>query len=434
MEHTNIPAEKAVIAATIISGGTQPAILHLEGSDFTDLRHRTIAAVLRDMIRNDKPIDSITVTGELRARNKLDTPGGAGGLLYVMGLADNPHVIPGSAGWYAEEIRSATRARVVAGIAQRLADMCDKEGAADQVDEIVAAHRKQLDGIPGPYADTTPDDTHDSLETILGEADVDTDWIIPGWLARQERAVIVAGEGVGKTSLLRQLAICLAGGLNPWNGQRVASGQRVLFIDTEVSRDQSRRAYRWISGRIVRPGISPGWKSRIIHKTRNEGGVDITGRDEQWFFDTVERVSPDVLILSPAYKLMRGDPKDDRDVLNLLDVIDQARVKHNAAVLIETHAPHGQFLSRDMRPFGSSVWLRWPEIGIGYQRDGDIPKEFQGDKADHLEAVEWRGAREPRDWPTHIRYGGPRELPWMPTYPDWRPSVDLDYEPGEEAA
>jgi replicative DNA helicase len=137
-----------------------------------------------------------------------------------------------------------------------------------------------------------------------------------------------------------------------------------------------------------------------------------------------------VIILSPAYKLMRGDPKEDRDVQNLLDVIDRVRVQHKAAVIIETHAPHGQAHGRDMRPYGSSVWLRWPEIGIGLQRNSAIPDGEQERKPTQLETVDWRGAREERDWPTEIRYGSKHEPPWVNEQgiESYTPSEPLSYQ------
>jgi replicative DNA helicase len=201
-----------------------------------------------------------------------------------------------------------------------------------------------------------------------------------------------------------------------------------LFIDAENSRNQSRRAYQWIAGRIVRPNIAAGWKSRLIHKTRNDG-VDLPGRDAKWFVDVAARVAPDVLILGPAYKLMRGDPQKDRDVQDLLDVIDKVRVQQKCAVLVETHAPHGSRESRHMRPYGSSVWLRWPELGIGYQRDTS-EGIVQFPQPRQLESVDWRGQREDRDWPDFIGYGDTRtrEMPWAPVRPDWAPSIDLGYE------
>jgi replicative DNA helicase len=343
--------------------------------------------------------------------------------------------MPLSAEYYAEQVRTATRLRILHNLTKTLAATCELEDAGARMDEMLQRHRAALDEIPGPLA---ADDgiENDELGVILSEQDKATDWVIPGWLGREDRAVLVAGEGIAKTTMLRQFAVSIACGLNPWTGQRVAHGQRVLFIDAENSRNQSRRAYRWISNRVARrPMAATGWESRVIHKTRNDG-VDLPGRDLKWFMDIAARVAPDVLILGPAYKLMRGDPQKDRDVQDLLDVIDKVRVQQNCAVLVETHAPHGIRDDRYMRPYGSSVWLRWPEIGIGYQRDMD-ERVVQQERPDHLAAVDWRGQREERDWPRHLRYGDlkHKEMPWCPSASDWVPSVDLRYRvPEGEAA
>lgn len=422
MPKTNHDAERAILCAAIRSGGKRRAILDLESADFTDPRNRTIARVVRDMIRRDHPIDPLAVLAELEATGKLTTPGGAGGSLYVLEVVDAPDSL--AAEWYAGQLRAATRVRSVAAAAHTLAQRCESDEAAASLHDMLREHSRLLEAIPGELHNPDTDDSRDTVGAILAEQDEETDWITPGWLARAERAVIVAAEGVAKTTLLRQFAVCLAGGLNPWTGQRVADGARVLFVDAENSRAQSRRAYRWIAGRCVKPGIAEGWKERIVHKTRNDG-VSLTGADEQWFRDLADRVSPDVIVLSPAYKLMRGDPKEDRDVQDLLDVIDRVRVAHNAAVIIETHAPHGTAMGRDMRPYGSSVWLRWPEVGIGFRRDSEI-NEAKSGRPQYLEAVDWRGAREPRDWPRNICYGPNDGLPWVPSY-DWAPSVATDY-------
>lgn len=434
----NEAAEQNIIGAAILARPMRDksipahnAILSLESSDFTDHRLRVIAAVVRDMITKGLPIDQATVCGELEARAKLNTPGGAGGSLFVFGLCAE-HVVPASADYYAEQVRMATRLRILQEHSRALAASCENEDAGANLDDLLRAHRAALDAIPGPL-NSDDSDEHDQVKVIMSEQDKPTDWVIPGWLAREDRVVMVAGEGIAKTTMLRQFAICVGGGLNPWNGRRVADGHRVLFIDAENSRAQSRRAYQWLASRIVRPTIATGWADRIIHKTRNDG-VDLPGRDAKWFMDVAARVSPDVLILGPAYKLMRGDPQKDRDVQDLLDVIDKVRVQQNCAVLVETHAPHGTRESRHMRPYGSSVWLRWPEIGIGYQRDNN-PGVEQFPRPKNLESVDWRGQREDRDWPDFIEYGDrdKREMPWKPARLDWEPSIDLGYQiPGDE--
>ena len=413
-------SEKAVIGAAIMGG--VDGVLSLTETDYYDPRHAMIAAAVTDLARRGTPVDLRTVSDELDRRGQLHRCGESSGLhrltLYTPTAANSEH--------YAETVRHWSQRRHLADVATRLTGKVRGTGESDEIGAIVLATERELADTP-PTLDEADDDTNDTLGVLLTEPERPTEWLIPGLLSRQERVVMVAGEGVAKSTILRMFAVSMAGGLNPWNGLRVADGLRVLFIDAENSREQSKRAYRWIAGRCHRTWMAHGWKERIIHKTRN-GGVDLPGKDAGGFRETAARVAPDVIILGPSYKLMRGDPKDDADTLRLFDVIDQVRVEQDAAVLIESHAPHGSFLSREMRPFGSARWLAWPEIGIGFQRDSAVPEYEQKKRPDALESVDWRGAREERDWPDQIVYGGPSEMPWVPRDPDWKPSVDVDYE------
>lgn len=57
---------------------------------------------------------------------------------------------------------------------------------------------------------------------------------------------------------------------------------------------------------------------------------------------------------------------------------------------------------REMRPYGSSLFLRWPEIGIGLKPDGE-----QGD----LWVGRWRGDRLENNWPDKLVRG--QIWPWV---------------------
>jgi len=74
-------------------------------------------------------------------------------------------------------------------------------------------------------------------------------------------------------------------------------------------------------------------------------------------------------------------------------------------LVMETHAPHGGNFGRDLRPFGSSVWLRWPEFGIGLRKEDD----------DRYLVEHWRGPRDKRTWPTALQRR--REWPWTAIMP-----------------
>jgi hypothetical protein len=422
---SNVEIEQEVLGTVIMHGVTEE-FMRLALSDFGLPKHEIIAATLQGMVSRGVPITLTSVAAELDSRHQL---GRLGGTVYLHTLMTQAAPVGMNLGYYCEVLRQKSRARAVEALGVDLVNAArGYNEIGEDVAEWLGRHHEKLEAIPPPFGEGE-DDSHDSLDTILRESDEEAEPLIPGYLYRQERHVVVAPEGVVKSTLLRQHAVCLAAGLHPWTGQRVSDGLRVLFIDAENSRNQSRRAYRWVANRCYRPTMAPGWKQRVIHKTRNEG-VDLPGRDAEWFRNTVYRSNPDVIILGPAYKLARPNPKLDAEssAMNLFSIVDEVRARHNCAVLIEAHAPHGYGGSRDMRPFGASAWLRWPEVGVGFYRDSDVPDEHQQRRPEYLQMEDWRGMREFRDWPPRIRYGDTRnEMPWVPSDPDWKPSVDFDY-------
>lgn len=426
---SNVAAEQEVLGTVLANPSSEAfaAFVRLQGSDFAVPKHEMIAAVLWDMITNGKPITVISVANELEARAELSR---AGGILYLHELLSASAPSGMNLGYYAAILREKARQRRSEVLGMRLSAAArGYNETGDGIGEWLEGHRRALDEMPPPFEEASEDVLNHTLGVLLEEPEREEEPLIPGYLYRQERHVLVAPEGVVKSTLFRQHAVCLAGGLHPWTGQRVSDGLRVLFIDAENSRDQSRRAYRWVAGRCYKPTMAPGWKDRVFHLTRN-AGLDLPGRDAQWFRDVAAKVSPDVILLGPVYKLARPNSKMDAEsaAAALHEIVDEVRVRQDAAVMLEAHAPHGHMGSRDMRPFGASSWLRWPEIGAGYRRDTDVPDEHQARRPEYLEFEDWRGSRETRDWPLRIRYGDDRrEMPWVPNDPNYSPSVEFDY-------
>jgi hypothetical protein len=68
-------------------------------------------------------------------------------------------------------------------------------------------------------------------------------------------------------------------------------------------------------------------------------------------------------------------------------------------VILEGHSPYAAGGGRrPERPYGASLWSRWPEFGLYLSPEG------------HLR--HWRGARDERDWPAALERGG--TWPWTP--------------------
>ena len=87
--------------------------------------------------------------------------------------------------------------------------------------------------------------------------------------------------------------------------------------------------------------------------------------------------------------------------------VDPNLVRERAARL-RAIAGHGTGAdgSRNVRPAGTSLWLRWPEFGYGLRAGSDYDPRTRA-----VQFVPWRGDRSERDWPKSLRAGG--SWPWV---------------------
>lgn len=247
------------------------------------------------------------------------------------------------------------------------------------------------------------------LDEFLDQPEPEHDDVIPGTLERGERVILTAAEGAGKSTWLRQLAVQGAAGVHPFTGKPMAPA-RVLLLDLENSERHVRRKLRPL--RIAAHGYTPG-QLRVFVRPQ---GLDVLRReDAAWLRGIVDHVGPDLLVAGPIYKLVGGEAEKEQPARALTGLLDELRVRHGMAVLLEAHMPYaatGQ-RRRPTRPYGSSLWSRWPEFGLSLEEDGRIGH--------------WRGVREEgRGWPRKLRRGG--AWPWTvdeqagPGGPNLRPA------------
>lgn len=262
-------------------------------------------------------------------------------------------------------------------------------------------------------ADVTPDLAPDLYE-FLAIAETASDWVIPGLLERGDRLIWTGFEGLGKSVITRQLAICAAAGIHPFENRPIPQ-QRVLFIDCENPDRKSRRAFRALehTARINGYPVPPG-AFRIIQKP---AGIDLTTEeDAAWLLERVTAHKPDLLVIGPFYRLHAADTNEEKPARTVVAALDAARVRTDCALVTEAHAGHGQGggYTRSVRPIGSSLLMRWPEFGYGITPYPDAEVDDKG-RTRHVEVKAWRGPREERDWPTELMWGTHElDWPWVP--------------------
>jgi 5S rRNA maturation endonuclease (ribonuclease M5) len=347
---------------------------------------------------------------------------------------------PGGAGKWRPEYSEFLRDAVVVIVADK-----DKPGHAHarQVRNALTGIAASIRGVEAAGVETTKDitdhfrDGHtlDELRTIwqsdaptkplgavelwafLDASDSPPDWVIPGLLERGDRLLLTGFEGLGKSMLVRQLAVCAAAGLHPFytDYRNNYPPRKVLFIDCENSETQGRRKMRSIAyatKHYDRPAVEGMmW---VFHRPN---GIDVTTEDAEWLIEQVTAYQPDLLVVGPFYKLHNEDTGKEENARRVAAVLDAARGVTNAALITEAHAGHGESgKTRAVRPIGSSLLMRWPEFGYGIAHNALAEPDDKG-RCTQVDVIAWRGPRDDREWPRHMQYGQPGYLPWVPWDP-----------------
>lgn len=403
-------AEQAVLGACLLDApACRGALDSLDGADFYRPAHTTIFHAIGRLAAAGTPVDSITVCEELIESGELK---GALDRSYVSGLPEAV-TTAASVDWHAAIVTGLALRRAVIEACTRLVALayCGDGEAADLAETAVAWTREVRDH--GRAAEDLPVlDLHDFLAVEHAY-----DWLVPGLLERGDRLILTAAEGGGKSLLLQQMAICAAAGLDPFT-QKPIDPIRVLILDCENGEAATRRRLAPLAAAAAR------WQHPVprgaLHIECQAAGIDLTRpRDRAWMMRRVERLQPQMLIVGPVYRLHAGNPNDEELARKVTVVIDEARATSGCAVLMEAHAPHhnGFGKHRDLRPAGSSLWKRWPEFGYGLR---PVDDELSAKQERARVVVAWRGPRDERAWPTHLKQGA--DWPWVPYTPPNRGS------------
>ncbi len=370
--------------------------------DFTG-PNALIAEALHGMRLARKGIDPALLVGELTRRGTLGRVGGAPYVHTLLAAYATAELLDA----YADEVVRAARLRRAHALGLDLAQRAEKPDADPARIARTAVEQGQalLDATDADGDITTP-----VLAEFLGAEDPQPDWVIPGLLERGDRLVITGSEGLGKSVLNRQLAVTAAAGVHPFTG-RLAEPQRVLYVDAENGPAHLRRELRPLALR-ARTSAGQAADENLYLESRPEG-LDLTRpEDEAWLVRRVAALQPALLLIGPLYRLHAADPNKEEPARQVARVLDRCRAAANCALIAEAHAGHavGTSGDRNMRPTGTSLWLRWPEFGYGMR-----PGKDYDPRSRMVDFLSWRGDRAARSWPRALRAGG--AWPWSEATP-----------------
>lgn len=232
--------------------------------------------------------------------------------------------------------------------------------------------------------------------------------IIPGMLAEAEVVVFVGPEGHGKSTFMRQMAVQSAAGIIPLLGGTMEP-LRVVYIDAEVPERQQQTDWGRLAGLAARHTGEMVTDERLVLFSEWRNEPDLTTPDgAAWLHERISALRPQVVFLGPVQNLVGRDTKDDEVVRKFKGAINRARSICGSAFVIEHHAPHRApgDKERQMRPYGSSLFMKWPDHGYGLK-----PTEEES----VYDLYPFRRARvRSRSWPERVRWGKPNtmEFPW----------------------
>jgi len=255
------------------------------------------------------------------------------------------------------------------------------------------------------------------------QVDEDPPWVVPGMIGRGDRVLLVAEEGAGKSTTLRQVCLQVAAGLHPFSESREIPPLPAMLVDAENPPHEVRRALRSMylaAGARLNPALM------TVH-TKPEG-VDLLNRaDRRWLTERLAANRPALLAMGPLYKLHNQDPIDERPARQVAAVLDDLRVRYDFALLLEAHAPHATSgRLRVIRPYGASLWMRWPDLGPTLVKEGGE----NGEPASwHF--GQWRPPRGIRNWPRAVTSGG--RWPWLAPSLYSVPAEQVELLPGPSA-
>lgn len=395
----DLDAERALLGGMLLSiEAAQAGFSLLTPIDFYHPRHQQVFALMVAHRGDGQSIEAVTIAADLKSLEP--------GIEWLPLLLECQNACPAIslAPRYAAIVADHSRRRQIIALA---ADVTDQAyGLADPGDIMDRAKTRLTETAIQSDMNFVLDDLTTFQEFVSREHAKPVDWAIPNVLTRDERLLIVAPEGAGKGVLIRQMAIALGGGVHPFT-QRPCPPLPTLYLDLEnPARTVAHQANLSLNGgRRILDENNDSW---ILHRP---AGIDLRTTAAQVYLEkALQFVQPAVLCIGPVYKAARKQRNENWEdaTLELFAVLDDLRTRFHCALILEHHAPKGSTGMRELMPFGSSAWLRWPDYGVRLEPDGI---DRNGNPV-RLNVGTFRGSRMEVTWPDYFTLGGSENLPW----------------------
>lgn len=387
----------------------------MDASDFFDPNLQHIYAAIMELYTDGRSIDTVTV--------KAENPT----LIEYRLLEEAQNTTPSVSAFarYADIVIEASRKRRVI---KQSAELIERAyDPASDIDLVLAEHGAGADRLIGPRSADIPGLS--TFADFMAAQKLIADnrpWLLPHIFKAMWRVIVVAGEGGSKSVTMRQLAVNAAAGRDPWDVHEFIPPLNVLVADFE-NPGEAVSEQLMLANQLTGIDIIDECEDRL-HIFHREGGVNLRDRRPLAEFEAVlQRTRPQIVFAGPLYKMFRRPGREDLEqaALESITILDDLRVRYGFALMLEHHAPKGSGLGyRDLSPFGSAVWQRWPEIGLTFEPDQ--PGGNPGDQVLDLRVGRFRPDRVVCQWPSRLSRGRMMQsAAWIPSFAERRWAMDV---------
>lgn len=316
---SDVMAEKALIGAALAYHDVPDGAEDLAPSEFYLSAHQVLWRTMLTMRASGKPIDSLTVSFELRELGLLDEVGGLSYLLEAeMDAGLRSHV-----GAYARAIHghALKRSMILAArkVIEKAYDGCDADTVAGYADEIIGLARshQRRSSLLQPLVLT---DAYATAEA-MGEPR----WLVKGLLGVESVHLLAAAAKAGKTWAGLLLAWAVATG-GCWGNVSVEEAAPVLWIDEEMG-------LRKLMDRIGRLGMPTDLPMRVLSK----GGFRLDSPPLVRETADLIRATGTRLVLIDSLRRVHGYDENDNSAMRSLMEPLQALAAAGCAVVVLHH-------------------------------------------------------------------------------------------------
>ena len=357
----SVDAERSILGGVLIDNRQFDRARELltEQAFYSD-RHRKIFLALVRLSEAGTALDLVTLKDELQRQNTLEA---CGGPAYIAGLLSS---VPRSrnVAHYARIVLEKARKRDVIRLSQGITEAALNGTTPAELEELIeelANQRSTVQSITPRFLDLSKVATTDPPPVPS---------VLKGWFAKSDCVVIGGYGGSGKSLLAQDLALALASGKS-FLGLPVLGGPyRVLYLDEE-----NPDPLVWYRMKRLAAGRGLEIEDLPLRYSLKQGLNldDPAGRAAIW--QIAEEFKPDFTIFDTLTRFHHRDENSNSEMSEFFgetfaayrrDFDSQLTYLHH---LSKPSATNKRNVLHDLR--GASEVVNYPDVVIGYGRDGD---------------------------------------------------------------